>query len=92
MGNYGQQLTSVPTGAIILNPGDDVSSIVNAAPAGATFYFESGVYRGVSLQPKDGQTFIGAQGATLNGSDVLTGWRPDAGRPHILRCRVCGGH
>ena len=74
MADYGPQATSAPAGAIILNPGDDVSSIVNAAPAGATFYFEAGVYRGVSLWPKDGQTFIGAEGATLNGSDVLTGW------------------
>ena len=71
---YGPQPTWAPAGAIILNPGDDVSAIVNAAPAGATFYFEPGVYRGVSLWPKDAQTFIGAEGATLNGSDVLTDW------------------
>src|SRR5262245_59766190 len=74
MGSYGPQATSAPVGAIILNPGDDVSAIVNAASAGATFYFEPGVYRDVSLWPKDGQTFIGAQGAVLNGSDVLTDW------------------
>src|SRR6201995_1864942 len=74
MANYGPQPTSAPAGAIILNPGDNVSSIVNAAPAGATFYFEPGVYRGVSLVPKDGQTFIGAQGAVLDGSAVLTNW------------------
>ena len=36
------------------------------------FYFEPGVYRGVSITPKDGQTFIGAEGAILNGSAVLT--------------------
>ncbi len=47
---------------------------MNAAPAGATFYFEPGVYRGVSLAPKNGQTFIGAEGAILNGSAVLTNW------------------
>ncbi|MCC8936851.1 right-handed parallel beta-helix repeat-containing protein [Bradyrhizobium sp. Arg68] len=74
MGIYGTKVTSAPTGAIILHPGDDISAIVNAAPAGATFYFEAGVYRGVSLAPKDGQTFIGAQGAILNGSAVLSSW------------------
>src|SRR6476646_8886876 len=74
MGNYGPQATSAPAGAIILNPGDNVSAIVNAASAGATFYFEPGVYRGVSLSPKDGQTFVGAQGAILNGSTKLTDW------------------
>jgi hypothetical protein len=74
MGTYGPQPVSAPAGAIILHSGDNVAAIVNAAPAGATFYFEAGVYRGVSLAPKDGQTFIGAEGAILNGSAVLTNW------------------
>ena len=74
MGTYGPTATSAPTGAIILHPGDNISALVSAAPAGATFYFEPGVYRGVSLAPKDGQTFIGAEGAILNGSAVLTNW------------------
>ena len=74
MATYGPTATSAPAGAIILNPGDNIAALVNAAPAGATFYFEPGVYRGVSLAPKNGQTFIGAEGAILNGSAVLTGW------------------
>ena len=74
MGTYGPTATSAPTGAIILHPGDNISALVSAAPAGATFYFEPGVYRGVSLAPKDGQTFVGAEGAILNGSAVLTNW------------------
>ena len=61
-----------PAGAIILHGGDNVSAIVNAAPVGATFFFEPGIYRGVSITPKTGQTFIGAEGAILNGSAVLT--------------------
>ena len=76
MGTYGPKATSAPTGAIILHPGDNISALVSAAPAGTTFYFEPGVYRGVSLAPKDGQTFIGAEGAILNGSAVLTNWTP----------------
>ena len=74
MGTYGPKATSAPTGAIILHPGDDISALVNAAPTGATFYFEPGVYRGVSIVPKDGQAFIGAEGAILNGSAVLSNW------------------
>ena len=76
MGTYGPKAISAPTGAIILHPGDNISALVSAAPAGTTFYFEPGVYRGVSLAPKDGQTFIGAEGAILNGSAVLTNWTP----------------
>jgi parallel beta-helix repeat protein len=68
------QPTSAPAGAIILHPGDNISTIVNAATIGATFYFETGIYRGVSLTPKHGQTFIGAEGAILNGSALLTGF------------------
>ena len=72
MGTYGPQTTSAPAGAIILHVGDNIAAIVNAAPTGATFYLEPGIYRGLSLAPKDGQTFLGAQGAVLNGSEVLT--------------------
>ena len=43
-------------------------------PRGPRSIFEPGVYRGVSLTPKEGQTFIGAEGAILNGSEVLTNW------------------
>src|SRR5262245_58445166 len=74
MGTYGPKATSAPAGAIILHTGVNISALVSAAPAGGTFYFEPGVYRGVSLTPKNGQTFIGAQGAILNGSAVLTNW------------------
>ena len=74
MGTYGPKATSAPTGAIILHPGDNISALVSASPTGATFYFEPGVYRGVSLAPKDGQAFIGAEGAILNGSAVLSNW------------------
>ena len=76
MGTYGTKPTSAPAGAIILHVGDPVASIVNAAPAGAKFFFESGVYRGVFLTPKHGQTFIGAEGAVLNGSALLTDFTP----------------
>src|SRR5260370_40766809 len=74
METYGPEQTTAPAGAIILNPGANISALVSAAPAGATFYFEPGVYRGVSLAPKNGQTFIGAEGAILDGSAVLTNW------------------
>src|SRR5262245_40340781 len=72
MATYGPTAISPPAGAIIIHPGDNVSSIVNSAAVGTTFFFEAGVYRGVSLSPKEGQSFIGEQGAVLNGSTLLT--------------------
>jgi Ca2+-binding RTX toxin-like protein len=74
MGTYGPKATSAPTGAIILHPGDNISALMSAAPTGTTFYFEPGVYRGVSFAPKDGQAFIGAEGAILSGSAVRSNW------------------
>ena len=63
-----------PADAIHLHVGDSIAAIVSAAPTGATFFFEPGIYRGVVIRPKQGQTFIGAEGAILNGSAVLTNW------------------
>ena len=63
-----------PADAIHLHVGDNIAAIVSAAPTGATFFFEPGIYRGVVIRPKEGQTFIGAEGAILNGSAVLTNW------------------
>lgn len=80
MASYGPKATSAPAGAIIIHAGDNVSAIVNGAPAGATFFFEAGVYRGLSLTPKDGQTFIGAEGAVINGSAVLTNFTQEGSR------------
>ena len=61
------------SGAVILSPGDNVQAAVNASPAGSTFIFTPGVYRGVELTSlKDGNTFSGQPGAILNGSIVVT--------------------
>src|SRR5262245_13426402 len=73
-GTYGPKPVTAPAGAIHLHVGDNIASIVSAAPTGAIFYFEPGEYRGVLIRPKNGQTFIGAEGAILNGSAVLTDW------------------
>src|SRR6476620_11030317 len=67
-------LPVAPADAIHLHLGDNIAAIVSAAPTGATFFFEPGIYRGVVIRPKGGQTFIGAEGAILNGSAVLTNW------------------
>ncbi|WP_343897297.1 carbohydrate-binding domain-containing protein [Craurococcus roseus] len=68
---------TAPAGAIILKPGASIQSAVNAAPDGATFWLEAGEYRMQSVTPKSGQTFLGADGAVLNGSRLLTGFTQD---------------
>ncbi|MFC5353396.1 carbohydrate-binding domain-containing protein [Azospirillum himalayense] len=78
---YGPKTLTAPAGAIVIAPGANIQSIVNGAPAGATFWLQPGEYRLQSITPKDNQTFIGAEGAVLNGSKLLTGFSQDsAGR------------
>lgn len=77
MQTYGPKQTTAPSGAIVVSPGDNISAVVNQAPAGATFYFQPGVYRQFSIEPKEGQSFIGAEGAVLSGAEVLSGFRSE---------------
>lgn len=69
---FGQTDHAMPSGAIVLTPNSDVQSIVSGSPNGSTFWFEAGTYHlGSPIVPKDGQTFIGAKGAVLDGGTVL---------------------
>ena len=61
---------------IEINTGDDIQVIVDANPAGATFIIKAGVHRMQEIWPKDGNTFIGEDGAILNGSRILTEFEP----------------
>jgi Ca2+-binding RTX toxin-like protein len=69
---YGVVAGQKPAGAIELNIGANYQQIVNNAPAGSTFWFAPGIHREVSIQPKDGDAFLGAPGAVLNGSELIT--------------------
>jgi len=57
-----------PSNSVQVSPGQDVSAAVQRAPAGTTFVFAPGLYRGVSIAPKDGDRFIGQDNVVLNGS------------------------
>jgi putative cell wall-binding protein len=59
--------------------GADVQALVDAAPAGSTFVFDSGVHREVSITPRSGDRFTGQPGAVLSGARVLDGWRREGG-------------
>jgi len=59
---------------VVINPGENIQKYVNANPVDTQFYLNAGVYRGQQITPKDGQQFIGAPGAVLNGATVLSKW------------------
>ncbi len=64
--------TEPPPGARVVRPGQDLGTVVNNSPAGRTFYLLPGVHLLGTGQydqviPKDGDVFIGAPGAVLDG-------------------------
>jgi len=61
-----------------LHPGQDVNAVVAESPEGSNFRFAPGIYRMVSIQPKDEDVFFGT-GAVLSGAKSLS-MRPDGGR------------
>jgi parallel beta-helix repeat protein len=71
--------STMPSGAIRISVGSNIQSIVNSAPEGATFWLEAGVHRMQSIQPKNGQTFIGAKGAVLSGAEQITSFTQQNG-------------
>lgn len=73
--------TRTPAAAsdIVVSPGQNVASIVAAAPAGSTIRFRPGVYRMLEIAPKDGMRMIADPGAILKGSKILTGFVASGG-------------
>ena len=61
-----------PENAIVLHPGDNIQDAVQNGGEGAVFWLEAGVYRMQQITPLDGQSFLGASGATLSGARLLT--------------------
>jgi parallel beta-helix repeat protein len=64
-------LVGVPAGAIVIQPGANIQAIVDSKPAGSTFYLTAGVYRSQTIQPRNGDKFIGQAGAVLTGEDKV---------------------
>ena len=64
-----------PDGAVTVRPGQYLPELVAAAPAGTTFWLAPGVHRLTDgtfdqIVPRDGDTFVGAPGAVLDGRRV----------------------
>ncbi|CAN5286208.1 hypothetical protein BH23ACT9_BH23ACT9_38270 [soil metagenome] len=58
-------------GPVVLALGDDLQLAINADPPGQHFLIAAGVHREQSIRPRDGDVFVGENGAVLDGSRVL---------------------
>jgi Right handed beta helix region len=72
----GQRQGTVP---VILKPGQNVQEIVQNSPEGTRFRLEPGIYRQLTIYPKDGQEFEGGRSVVLSGAIELRKWAKDAG-------------
>jgi Right handed beta helix region len=67
---------SYPCSGVDVAPGANVQALLDANPEETAFCLAPGTYRLSShLRPKRGQKLIGAPGAVLNGSKVVTGFQ-----------------
>lgn len=55
-----------------VTPGQNIQSVINAAPEGAVILLEAGVHRMQTLIPRNRQTIAGEPGAILSGARLLT--------------------
>ena len=63
-------VTIFPGDAVLIQPGENIQTVVNAHAAGTTFVIKAGVHRRQTIRPKAGMTFIGEPGAVLDGENA----------------------
>jgi hypothetical protein len=67
--------SSPPAGAVRVEPGQNLYTVTQAHPGGTTFWLAPGTHTlgdspYAQVQPKDGNSYIGAPGAVLDGTGV----------------------
>ena len=78
-GTGGTPPGSVPAGMVAIAPGTNIQSVINANPAGTSYFLRAGYHRAnftsanqIHIAPKNGDTFEGETGAVLSGAMLLT--------------------
>jgi Right handed beta helix region len=75
--NFGN---SAATSGVTIPAGSDIQAAINANPANTIFYLPAGETRITSpITPKNGDAFVGAPGAKINGSRLLTSFASSSG-------------
>jgi hypothetical protein len=71
--------TNASSGAVVLEPAENIAAVVQVHPSGTKYLFRAGVYRTQQIFPKDNDSFTGAPGARLNGARQLTEFEFEGG-------------
>ncbi|MFZ6765165.1 carbohydrate-binding domain-containing protein [Pseudoroseomonas sp. WGS1072] len=71
MNNYVQNISHK---TVYIRPNDDINSIMKSSKDGDTFVFSSGIYKNVTIYPKNHQNFIGEEGVVFDGSIPIKNW------------------
>src|SRR5437588_12120577 len=76
--NYGYTAANM---GVTIPAGADIQTAINNNPAGTIFYVAAGERRfAAPLAPKNGDAFVAAPGAVLNGSRLLTSFTAASGQ------------
>ena len=67
------------TDVVVISPGEDIQSIVDAHLPGTSYLLLTGVHRMQSVKPKDGDSFTGETGAVMSGAVRLGLFVPQKG-------------
>ncbi len=65
------------SGVVQVTPQSELREIVARSPENTVFSFAPGVYRGIYIEPKNGQRFVGKDGVVLTGAMILDKWSRD---------------
>jgi parallel beta-helix repeat protein len=58
-------------GGVAVFPGDSIQGLVDAYPPGTAFLIKAGVHENQQVTPKTGDSFVGEEGAVLDGGGTL---------------------
>ncbi len=71
--------TGMQSTPVTVTPSTNLQRAIDSSPEGTHFLLRKGVYRGLSVRPRNGNTFTGEDGAVVNGSRILSGFQPEGG-------------
>jgi hypothetical protein len=61
-----------PTSGVVINPGDNWQTIINAHPAGTVYWIKAGTHSNQSITPQSGDVYWAEAGAIMDGTGTTS--------------------